>query len=201
VAGSRDAILRAVRAAAGLPLGAPHRTEGWVTYGDPSATFVARLAEAGGTALRIEPGADLATAIRGLPAFAGARRLLSRVEGVPSLEVGDGPRAPHDLAGYDGAVLPGVVGVAENGAVWWSPGDALERAAAYLAEHVAIVLPADALVHNLHEAYARVEPAACGFGCFVCGPSKTADIEQALVIGAHGPRSLTVVLTGAAVRS
>jgi L-lactate dehydrogenase complex protein LldG len=194
MASSREAILRAVRAA-DVPTATEGRPSGeWATYADPLATFTARLADAGGDSLRVDPDADLATTIRALPGLATARRVLSRVEGVPSLEVGDAPRTPHELAAHDGAVLPGAVGVAESGAVWWSPGDPLERAAAFLAEQVVIVLPADAIVHNLHEAYARIDPAASRFGCFISGPSKTADIEQALVIGAHGPRSLTVVL-------
>jgi L-lactate dehydrogenase complex protein LldG len=33
-----------------------------------------------------------------------------------------------------------------------------------------------------------------GWGCFIAGPSKTADIEQSLVIGAHGARSMVIFL-------
>jgi L-lactate dehydrogenase complex protein LldG len=67
------------------------------------------------------------------------------------------------------------------------------------------VVPAGEIVDHMHAAYDRLGVAGLGgsafaqpmFGAFISGPSKTADIEQSLVIGAHGPRSLTVFLLGA----
>jgi L-lactate dehydrogenase complex protein LldG len=79
------------------------------------------------------------------------------------------------------------------------------RAVYYLCQHLVVVLPAGEIVDNMHDAYARSQTAGQGgastfaeplFGAFISGPSKTADIEQALVIGAHGPRSLTAFLLG-----
>src|SRR5216684_3829305 len=70
----------------------------------------------------------------------------------------------------------------------------LAGAAAYLTQHLAVAVRADALVHNLHEAYERIGTFS-GFAMFLSGPNDTADIEQALVIGAHGARSCTVLLT------
>jgi L-lactate dehydrogenase complex protein LldG len=91
-------------------------------------------------------------------------------------------------------VLVGGPAVAESGAVWWIPRDEAERCAAFLAERVILVVPREQLVADLHTAYQRIDPAAAHYGCFMAGPSKTADIEQALVIGAHGPRALDVFL-------
>jgi L-lactate dehydrogenase complex protein LldG len=90
---------------------------------------------------------------------------------------------PHALEGLDASVLPGVLAVAENGAVWVD-GAALPHAALF-------VIPE-------HAAYARLASRPPGYGVFIAGPSKTADLEQALVIGAHGARSCTVLLVGSA---
>jgi L-lactate dehydrogenase complex protein LldG len=94
-------------------------------------------------------------------------------------------------------VLAGGPAVAESGAVWWVPPDGEARRRAFLAERVVLVVAREDLVDDLHSAYERIEPDATPFGCFLSGPSKTADIEQALVIGAHGPRELSVWLHAA----
>ena len=69
----------------------------------------------------------------------------------------------------------------------------------FIPQHLSLVIPGDSLVDNMHQAYERLQGAQAlgqGFGAFLSGPSKTADIEQSLVIGAHGPRSLTVFCVG-----
>ncbi len=99
-------------------------------------------------------------------------------------------------AGRDAIVLRGGPAVAESGAVWWVPRDHEQRRAGFLAERVIVVVARADLVADLHAAYQRIDPSAAPYSCFVAGPSKTADIEQALVIGAHGPRALAVFLWG-----
>jgi L-lactate dehydrogenase complex protein LldG len=84
--------------------------------------------------------------------------------------------------------------VAENGAIWVDTRDWAHRGVFVIAQHLAIVLPAAEIVADMHAAYARVSFDRPGFQLFIAGPSKTADIEQSLVIGAHGARSCTVFL-------
>ncbi|MEZ4773743.1 MAG: LUD domain-containing protein [Bacteroidia bacterium] len=100
---------------------------------------------------------------------------------------------PHELENLDVMVMEGEFGVAENAAIWVTETALGHRAAPFICQHLVIFLSAEQLVWNMHEAYERIGSGDTGFGLFISGPSKTADIEQSLVIGAHGPRSLTVV--------
>lgn len=103
----------------------------------------------------------------------------------------------HDLAPVDLAILPGALGVAENGAIWLDETHfGRHRVLPFITQHLVIVLDRKKITHNLHAAYALIDPTATGFGMWLAGPSKTADIEQSLVIGAHGARSLRVYLLG-----
>jgi len=106
--------------------------------------------------------------------------------------------SPHSFADTDVFICEATLAVAENGAVWLPLSRLRHRSAVFLATNVIIVVDRARIVADLHEAYASLDVASDGFGVFVAGPSKTADIEQALVIGAHGPTSLTIVLVDGA---
>lgn len=95
----------------------------------------------------------------------------------------------------DLAVIQGEIGVAENGAIWVPEANMLNRALPFITQHLVLVLAKKNVVANMHEAYKRLGSPG-SYGAFIAGPSKTADIEQALVIGAHGARSMMVILYG-----
>ena len=100
----------------------------------------------------------------------------------------------NDLNGTDVGIVRGEVGVAENGCIW-IPQTMKEKAVLFISEYLVIVLEKDKVVNNMHEAYARIEmDPKYNFGIFISGPSKTADIEQALVMGAQAARGVTIVL-------
>lgn len=107
---------------------------------------------------------------------------------------------PHSLADVELAIITAHFGVAENGAVWvtepllGSVQNRPLRAIPFIAQHLAVVLSAEDLVPTMHDAYARIGADDYTFGVFIAGPSKTADIEQSLVLGAHGPKTMTVFL-------
>lgn len=185
---SRNTILDSLRNSAVPPAPRPAPLSGTRST-DPVKQFEETLTAVGGRFVR---GGDPAN----LDVYANASKIASLVPGVPSRNVDlRAIQDPHELDGVDVAVIPGEFGVAENGAVW-IPGEALapHRAIFVIAQHLILVVPAGQIVDNLHDAYRRIQWRPNSFGIFISGPSKTADIEQSLVIGAHGARSCTVVL-------
>lgn len=101
---------------------------------------------------------------------------------------------PHTFEDVELAVIKAHLAVAENGAVWLTEDLMGQRIIPFICQHLAVVVDADAIVPTMHEAYAKIGQGNYGFGAFIGGPSKTADIEQALVLGAHGPLSMTVFI-------
>ncbi len=100
----------------------------------------------------------------------------------------------HDFIDSDVVVLRGQMGVAENGAVWVEEKDMQIRLLPFIAGHLVIVVQKEDILSDMHQAYDQIDLTQTGFGLFIAGPSKTADIEQSLVIGAHGPVRHTVLL-------
>lgn len=100
----------------------------------------------------------------------------------------------HELDQLQVAIIDGQFGVGENGAIWITNDQVPFRAIPFITEHLVIVLPKNEIVPTMHQAYIKTSSQSYSFGLFIAGPSKTADIEQSLVIGAHGAKSLRVVL-------
>ena len=97
-----------------------------------------------------------------------------------------------ELEKVDKAYVKGIIGVAENGAVWVYESQMINRLVPFICQHLVLVIEKKNIVNTLHQAYEKVEVSKEGFGAFIAGPSKTADIEQSLVIGAHGARSAVI---------
>jgi L-lactate dehydrogenase complex protein LldG len=189
---SRDDILSAVRRHRPASVALPDIPSFGAPDGDRVAHFMDMVRAIGGTALEVAP-AEVAAALA--TAYPDQTNVASTAREYGAGTIGlDAVTDPHDLAHLDLLVCRGTLGVAENGAVWVPASQMGHRAAPFLTQHLALIVARAEIVWSMHEAYARLRIDADGFGAFIAGPSKTADIEQALVIGAHGPRSLTVLV-------
>lgn len=101
---------------------------------------------------------------------------------------------PHSLENVELTIVKAHFGVAENAALWVTDDILGQRISVFIAQYLALVVNKKDLVSTMHQAYERIGNQEYGFGTFIAGPSKTADIEQSLVLGAHGARGLTVFL-------
>ena len=156
-----------------------------VKFEDKFETFSKMIESVGGKALLISKE-DLDKTIKSL--YPDEKQIASDVD----FNANDFDDA-HDLKNIDLAVVKGNFAVAENGAIWMKNENNRHRALYFIAQNIVIVINEDEIVNNMHEAYEKLSFEKAGFGVFISGPSKTADIEQSLVIGAHGPKSGYVI--------
>ena len=165
-----------------------------VTYPNPLLQFMNMTKSVGGNAIEVEAGRDINELIREL--FPDAKEIASNL---PEITIAtrnpDEVGRARDLNGTDVGIIRGKFGVAENACIW-IPQTMKEKAVCFISENLIILLPKSQIVNNMHEAYKRIEfdKEYDGYGTFISGPSKTADIAQVLVMGAQAARSATVLL-------
>jgi L-lactate dehydrogenase complex protein LldG len=198
---SRDAILASLRRNQ-PPLSPLPDAPTAIIYPDPERQFAEVFGSVGGKFVRVTSLAEVNTELVKFESYTQARKIASLIPEVGRANVDLAAlKDPHELEGLDIAIIAAEFGVAENGAVW-VPGSTLgpHRAIFVVTQHLVLIVPAGQIVHNMQEAYDRIRLERPGFGLFISGPSKTADIEQALVIGAHGARSCSLFLVGSQAR-
>ncbi|GAB3955273.1 LUD domain-containing protein [Spirosoma harenae] len=163
------------------------------TFPDLTQQFIDILTFVGGKAVIVPDyeaiKADLAKHYPGMTSVATTIPELSELAD-RTLDVVD----PHELADLNLAIIEGALPVAENGAIWVDEHQLPQRVAPMITQYLVMVIRQSTMVANMHDAYKLLKVDTTGFGTFICGPSKTADIEQSLVIGAHGARSLIVYI-------
>jgi L-lactate dehydrogenase complex protein LldG len=164
-----------------------------ITYEDKFEKFAIMLESVGGKALVIDPK-DLDKTIKEL--YEDEKVIASNVEACTLGNFdANAQEDPHTLKDIDVAVVKGNFAIAENGAIWMKDEDNRHRALYFIAQNIVIVIDEKDIINNMHEAYEKINFDNSGYGVFISGPSKTADIEQSLVIGAHGPKSGYVIFT------
>ena len=192
---SRSKILSAIKTNKPAPIAFPEiDVELFNEAFEVLSKFKRMVERVGGTVLSTSSTSDLCSQLKKL--FPEAKNNFSFLEdsGFFNTIDLDKIQKPHDLENLDVLVLEGEFGVAENGAIWISDKNIPIRVLPFIAKHLVVVLDKASIVQNLHQAYAQLAGIEYDFGLFISGPSKTADIEQSLVIGAQGALSLQVFL-------
>ncbi|WP_211999822.1 LUD domain-containing protein [Chitinophaga sp. HK235] len=162
------------------------------TETDLLAAFEQRVADAGGQIFR--PADAVAAQALLASQYPGASVICSVTPEIKGNRDIHAVQNPHELADVDVAVIRARFGVAENGMVWLTQEDLEVNALGFLSQHLVILLSPQSIVCDMYDAYLRVHLEDTAYGCFMMGPSATADIGAVLVHGAQGARSLSVYL-------
>lgn len=162
---------------------------------DSLTQFKTVLTTIGGAVVEVTNFEEIAQYIQ--REFKDKKRLISTLPELTSVtESGWQNNDPHSYEDVDLAIIKAHFGVAENAALWITEDLMHQRAVPFICQQLAVVVNKVDIVATMHDAYSKIGDAEYGFGSFIAGPSKTADIEQSLVLGAHGPKSMTVFLLG-----
>lgn len=215
--GSRDEVLRRIRAAIGGSAAdaAAIRSEWNAVPRDYKRTATLeheailktledRLRDYDASVVRVKAG-DVGAAIAKILAERGKHRIVIPAGIAEALGeslppgfdfVVDQGMSSVELDGFEGVVTASTLAIAETGTIVLQnvPGQGRRAPTLIPDYHLCVVRAAD-VVETVPEAMGRLQPTASIATTFVSGPSATADIEMTRIKGVHGPRFLDVVLS------
>lgn len=193
---ARDNILARLRG--GTPAGRRAEPPRPVLSGDPLGRFINRLEAAGATLERLDDRDAVPAAVQRRVATLAIDGAVAVAPALARLPWPDDMAL--DIGTTDGvarlAVSQAHAGIAETGSLVMLSGPATPTLLNFLPEHQVVVLEAGSVLRHLDEALLLLDASLPRALNLVTGPSRTADVEQTLQLGAHGPRSLHVLLLG-----
>ena len=190
---SREAILAKVKSNQPAPRPIPATLSNTNAGTDLLEGFRSILHSIGGAVIEVADYAEIRQHV--LHVFQDHQRIISTLPELADVtEQGWEHQDPHSYENVDLAILKAHFGVAENAALWITEDLMQQRVVPFICQQLAVVVYKKDLIPTMHEAYDRIGSDDYGFGAFIAGPSKTADIEQSLVLGAHGPKNMTVFI-------
>lgn len=196
---SKNEILERLRKNVRETYAMPDLTFQKTEYADPVAEYIKQTTTtAAAKLIEVKAGDDLNQLIQ--QAYPEAKVIASVVPGVKATINPDEVAEAQELDKVDVTVLEGGVACAENACVW-IPMNMKQKACMFTAVSLVVIVSRKNTVSNMHQAYKFLEDmgydntSKYGFGTFMSGASKTADIEQTLVYGAQAATSMTVLLT------
>lgn len=193
VTASRDAMLAAIQNSQPPFVKLPSPPHFAPYFEDVVQQYISVLTGIGGRAFLVNSIPEILAQIA--DDFAGVRKIASFEEAFDSIaNVKDSHLDPHLFEEVDVCIFTSPLAVAENGAVWVSNWEMPVRVLPFITQSLVAIIHKKDIVATMHDAYDIIADKDYDFATFIAGPSKTADIEQSLVLGAHGPKTMTVFI-------
>jgi L-lactate dehydrogenase complex protein LldG len=204
--GDRERVLAGIRRSLGRPGIAPELIVPLpgagprpAFDGDPVERFAAKMLENSATLARIGSLAEVGAEVLRFVASIGAGRRLCVAGALAAIDWPPDLAIEHRAARRDdeASVTPCFAAVAESGAIVTLSGPDTPSTLNFVPENHVVVVHAAQVVPHFEDVWAqwrasgRPLPRTINV---IAGPSRTADIEQTIQLGAHGPRRLHILL-------